>query len=125
MLSSATAACTAILTSTLQRRVTDPKDPEYVGFLPPVNYVQTRTPVEVAATLKSMNETGSKFAIRWEGHKSNPNFSSVDGSGVVIDLRNLNSISVNKCGVAHIGAGNTWGKVYKFLEERGLTVNGG
>ncbi|OTA97742.1 hypothetical protein M434DRAFT_65172, partial [Hypoxylon sp. CO27-5] len=47
-------------------------------------------------------------------------------SGIVIDLRDLNSISVDKpSGIAQMGSRNTWGRVYAFLEDYGLAATGG
>lgn len=76
--------------------------------------------------LKVIKDAGCQFVIRCGGHNCNVDISSVDGSGVVIDLRDLNSISIDKPSrIAHIGAGSNWGQVYAFLEVYGLTAIGG
>ncbi|RYP78359.1 hypothetical protein DL771_000544 [Monosporascus sp. 5C6A] len=88
-------------------------------------YVQPSTTQEVAEALAIIRRTGSKFAIRTSGHNPNPGFSSVDESGVVIDLRRLNSIFLDGDDVLHAGAGSTWGQIYPFLENKQLSATGG
>ncbi|KAI1413659.1 6-hydroxy-D-nicotine oxidase [Hypoxylon sp. FL1857] len=135
-MSSSAAAARPILSSKLQGRVTTPDDARYgperefpwsqTCWLPAACFVRPRTAEEVAVALRAIRETGSQFVIRSGGHNCNPNISSVDGSGVVVDLRDLNSISIDESsGVAHVGPGSTWGQVYAFLEDYGLTVTGG
>ncbi|KAI1376860.1 6-hydroxy-D-nicotine oxidase [Hypoxylon crocopeplum] len=135
-MSSSATATRDILAATLPGCVTAPSDTQYAFerdfpwsptcWLPAACYVRPRTPDEVATVLKAIRETGSKFAIRCGGHNCNPNMSSVDGSGIVIDIRDLNSISVDKSsGIARIGAGSKWNQVYTSLEENGLTAIGG
>ncbi|KAI1452358.1 hypothetical protein F4805DRAFT_472461 [Annulohypoxylon moriforme] len=124
------------LVSRLKGRVVTPDDERYqseknfpwsqLSWLPAACYVQPHTPDEVATALKCIKEAGSPFAIRCGGHNCNTNISSADGSGVVIDLCNINSLSLDKTnGIAHVGAGCNWGQVYAFLEEHGLTAIGG
>ncbi|KAI2473545.1 6-hydroxy-D-nicotine oxidase [Annulohypoxylon bovei var. microspora] len=135
-MSNSSIAATAMLASRLEGHVVTSNDKQYelgrdfpwsrTCWLPAACYVQPRTPDEVAVALKSIKEAGSQFAIRCGGHNCNTNVSSVDGSGVVIDLRNLNTLSLDKTsGVARIGSGNTWEQAYAFLEEYGLTAIGG
>ncbi|KAI0138591.1 6-hydroxy-D-nicotine oxidase [Hypoxylon sp. NC0597] len=135
-MSNCAAAACALLTSKLQGRVTSPSDAQYQSeqefpwsqtcWLPAACYVRPRTAEEVAITLEAIRETGSQFVIRSGGHNCNPNISSIDSSGVVVDLRDLNSISIDKSsGMAHIGPGCTWGQVYTFLEDYGRTTTGG
>ncbi|XXG96804.1 hypothetical protein Hte_003095 [Hypoxylon texense] len=135
MSNSAAAAC-ATLTSALPERVITPDDVQYESlrnfpwsqtcWLPAACYVQPRSPEEVAVALKAIKEAGSQFTIRGGGHNCNPNVSSINGSGVVIDLRHMNSVSFDKSrGIANIGSGSNWGQVYAFLEEHGLTAIGG
>jgi FAD/FMN-containing dehydrogenase len=72
-----------------------------------------------------INQNGCKFAIRATGHNPNPGYSNVDESGIVIDLGGLTSLTLAEDGTIHIGAGNTWGKVYAWLEERQRSAMGG
>ncbi|RYO74495.1 hypothetical protein DL764_010811 [Monosporascus ibericus] len=94
-------------------------------WIPAAAYVQPSNAQEVAEALAIIQRTGSKFALRTTGHTPNPGFSSVDESGVVIDLRRLNSISLDGDGVLHAGAGSTWGQIYSFLEDKQLSATGG
>ncbi|KAI0391556.1 FAD-binding domain-containing protein [Xylariaceae sp. FL0594] len=75
--------------------------------------------------LKTAEEKGSKFAVRCGGHNANPFFSSIDGSGILIDVSELNTLELGKDGVLQMGAGNRWGDVYKFLEGKHQTPIGG
>jgi FAD/FMN-containing dehydrogenase len=69
---------------------------------------------------------GSKFAVRNIGHNPNPGFSSVGESGVLLDLRGLNDISLSsQRDVVSVGSGATWGEVYESIERYHLTVVGG
>lgn len=83
------------------------------------------TTQEVASALAIVRKTGSKFAIRTSGHNPNVGFSSVDGSGVVLDLRGLNSKALDGDNILHAGGGCVWGDIYPFLEEHGRSPIGG
>ena len=64
--------------------------------------------------------------MRNRGHNPNPGFASVDGSGVLVDLRNLTELTVSPNeAVIRAGAGNTWGDVYGALDPQGLFAVGG
>ncbi|KAF4991537.1 hypothetical protein FDECE_14011 [Fusarium decemcellulare] len=88
-------------------------------------YIHPDTASEVAEALKIIKETGCKFAIRTSGHNPNVGFSSTDETGVVLDLRRLNSKELGQGNVARLGAGNTWGEVYEWLEKQELSAIGG
>ncbi|KAI1499123.1 6-hydroxy-D-nicotine oxidase [Biscogniauxia marginata] len=93
-------------------------------WLPASCFVRPSNTTDVAAVLDVVKKTGCKFAIRSGGHNANPNFSS-DESGVVIDLCDLKSLSLDDDRILHAGAGNRWGEVYTYLEEKNLSVVGG
>jgi hypothetical protein len=93
-------------------------------WFPAACYVRPANAEEVAASLKIIVTSDSKFSIRCTGHSHNPGFSSVDDSGVVLDLRELKSLSVDDNGLLRAGAGATWGEIYTFLQERELSVIG-
>jgi FAD/FMN-containing dehydrogenase len=88
-------------------------------------FVYLETPEQVAEALLIVKKVGCKFAIRTTGHNPNPGFSSLSGNGVVLDIRRLGSRTLTSEGVALIGAGNTWGEVYGWLQEQGLSAIGG
>lgn len=83
---------------------------------------------EVAAVLGTLIELGVKFAIRSTGHNPTINASGVDGSGIVIDMRDIKALSLDDDGdgdgTLRAGGGSTWGDVYAFLEERGRSAIG-
>ncbi|OTA93645.1 hypothetical protein M434DRAFT_385437 [Hypoxylon sp. CO27-5] len=81
---------------------------------------------EVSTAIKILSETETKFAVRSGGHNYIPGFASVNESGVLISLSNLNStlLSDDKK-TANIGPGNRWQDVYEALVPQGLTVVGG
>ncbi|KAH7356008.1 FAD binding domain protein [Pyrenochaeta sp. MPI-SDFR-AT-0127] len=80
---------------------------------------------EVAIALLLCRQSNIKFAVKSGGHAAMKGASSTD-EGVVLDLKNLNSVvlSENKT-IAKIGAGNKWKQVFEELEKHGLAVAGG
>ncbi|KAI0850467.1 FAD-binding domain-containing protein [Daldinia vernicosa] len=86
--------------------------------------VSPASPKDVAEVLSIVTSTGASFSIRSGGHDFNKNHSSVEG-GVIIDLVNLNGISLSADGTnVTIGVGRRWGEVYKALNGTGVSVNG-
>lgn len=83
------------------------------------------TTQEVVSALAIVKKAGCKFAIRTSGHNPNIGFSSVDGSGIVLDLRGLNSKTLDDDNILHAGSGFVWGDIYPFLEEHGRSPIGG
>ncbi|KAK7983226.1 hypothetical protein PG989_010628 [Apiospora arundinis] len=72
-------------------------------WLPAACYVRPQDIAEVAAVFEALAKTNTKSAVRSTGHHPNTNFSSVDGSGVVIDLRDVKSLSLDQYGTLHAG----------------------
>ncbi|KAK1143338.1 hypothetical protein N8T08_006865 [Aspergillus melleus] len=57
---------------------------------------------------------------------AHPGRSSIDQSGILIDLQRLNQVTVsNDRSVAILGPGERWGDVYKALDPYGVSVIGG
>lgn len=81
--------------------------------------------LQVATALKVVRYIGSKFAVRSGGHNPNSGFGSVNETGVLLDLRNLNSIALDSDGILRTGPGNTWGELYNFLDPYNVSVQGG
>ncbi|KAL1862680.1 hypothetical protein Daus18300_008478 [Diaporthe australafricana] len=94
-------------------------------WLPSAAYVVLNNTEEVVSALEIVRKTGCKFAVRTSGHNPNVGFSSVDGSGVVLDLRGLNSKTLDGENVLHAGGGSLWGDIYPYLEEHGRSPIGG
>ncbi|KEY71527.1 hypothetical protein S7711_08907 [Stachybotrys chartarum IBT 7711] len=65
------------------------------------------------------------FAIRGAGQQPAVRCNNIDG-GITVDLRNLTGIQLDEeKGHVSIGAGETWGSVYRELQKQGLAVTGG
>ncbi|KAK2598780.1 hypothetical protein N8I77_012167 [Diaporthe amygdali] len=94
-------------------------------WIPSAAYVVLNDAHEVATALAIIKKTGCQFSIRTSGHNPNAGFSSVDGSGVVLDLRGLNEKTLGSDGVLHAAGGCIWGDIYPFLEEHGRSPIGG
>ncbi|KIW09277.1 uncharacterized protein PV09_00198 [Verruconis gallopava] len=79
---------------------------------------------DVSVAIQAIRSSGSRFAVRVGGHNPNPNFSSVD-QGVLIDLRNLNQKSYDpSTQLATYGPGQSFGEVYEYFDQFGVTVVG-
>lgn len=123
----------ASLARTLAGRVTLPGDPEYdqdraVIFDPadcrPVALARAATAADVSQTINFARKHGFDLAIRGGGHSSSGH-GTVDG-GIVIDLRDLNEVSVDKAaGTVWVGGGATVGATLKALEPHGLVIGFG
>ncbi|KAK3386277.1 hypothetical protein B0T20DRAFT_139991 [Sordaria brevicollis] len=132
------AAARDLLKSTFGQRVTTADDPASGPRLalttpwsttchtPSAAYFQPESSAEVSTALAIITKTQSKFAVRATGHNPNPGFSSTHEDAVIIDLHRLDHKSFDEeTGIANIGAGNTWGEVYTWLEGKGRSVMGG
>ncbi|KAI0802769.1 hypothetical protein GGR55DRAFT_682876 [Xylaria sp. FL0064] len=69
-----------------------------VCWLPAACYVKPQNADEVAATLAALTEKGTTFAVRSTGHNPIPNVSSVNQSGVLIELQDIKSLSLQDDG---------------------------
>ena len=107
------------------------------GELSPGCVVKPEMTEQVATTMRTISTLASglnlvdgdhqaqcRFAIRSGGHHTNAGTSNIQG-GVTIDLRALNTIDTSVDGIAKLGPGATWDKVYEKLEPHNLTVAGG
>ncbi|KAE8168178.1 hypothetical protein BDV40DRAFT_310079 [Aspergillus tamarii] len=81
---------------------------------------------DVAVVIKQVETTdGAILSVRGGGHSANVGFAN-SNTGITLDLRSLNHISVNGEGnVTSVGGGALWSEVYEYLDERGLAVLGG
>ncbi|KAI0554740.1 FAD-binding domain-containing protein [Xylaria curta] len=90
--------------------------------------VRPANAVEVAMAMRVIKVSGTRFAIRSGGHNPNARFASVDGSGVLLDVKNLDTISLGKDDILRVGSGQTWERVYhfvNFVQEKERSVIGG
>jgi FAD/FMN-containing dehydrogenase len=80
---------------------------------------------DVSSVLVTLVKNSCSFAIRGGGHSSTKGASNIDG-GVVIDMRGLNSTTLNADNsLVTVGAGQTWGPAYSILQAAGVTIPGG
>ncbi|EED12004.1 6-hydroxy-D-nicotine oxidase, putative [Talaromyces stipitatus ATCC 10500] len=81
---------------------------------------------DVSLAVKIVNFFQTKFAVRSGGHSPNPGWSSIGQPGILIDLKQLNEITVSSdAAVVSLGPGNRWGSVYSALAPYEVTVIGG
>ena len=82
--------------------------------------------METAVVLKIVVLLRTKFAVRSGGHSTSRGFSSIDAEGVLIDMSDVNQItlSADKSTVS-LGPGGQWDRVYEELEKHKITVVGG
>ncbi|KAK5633636.1 hypothetical protein RRF57_009350 [Xylaria bambusicola] len=79
----------------------------------------------VSLTLKVIGSTGSKFAIKTQGHNTNDGFSSVE-DGILIDLSHMTGKSYDEATtLATYEPGSSWGELYEYYLQFGRTVVGG
>lgn len=113
-------------------RVLGPGDPEYdearavfngmVDRFPQL-ITQPATAGDVAAAIRHGVDSGLEIAVRSGGHSRQGN-STTEG-GLVIDLRRMNSVSIDPVArTARVGGGATWSEVGRAAQEHGLATTG-
>ncbi|KAI0470314.1 FAD-binding domain-containing protein [Xylaria cf. heliscus] len=124
-----------VVQALLPKQVTVPNSADYrlekdfnwsqTCWLPAACFIRPSNAVQVAITLKLVTVLGSRFAVRGGGHNPNAGFASVDGSGVLLDLRNLDTLSLGNDSIIQVGPGKTWEEIYAYGESKGVSVIGG
>ncbi|KAF2196238.1 FAD-binding domain-containing protein [Delitschia confertaspora ATCC 74209] len=95
------------------------------GELQPTCIVRPVSTQEVAAIVKSLADGQTPFAIRGGGHNLNGGAANIN-DGVTIDLRALNSVTIDKTNnLVKVSGGAIWSEVYSVLEAAGLSTTGG
>ena len=90
---------------------------------PPAVVVQASSDEDVAAAVRFAVASGLGVAVRSGGH-GGPMYSPGDNR-LLIDLAELNSITVDGSGVAIIGPGAVWADVASALQPSGFAVSSG
>jgi FAD/FMN-containing dehydrogenase len=71
---------------------------------------------EVVVAVRTVRDSKVKFAVRGGGHSAIPGWANID-AGVLVALSGLADLSYDAATeTVRVGAGNTWGKVYTYLE---------
>ncbi|KAK7753978.1 hypothetical protein SLS62_004077 [Diatrype stigma] len=87
--------------------------------------IQPEDAQDVSKVMKIVKHFKIRFAVRSGGHSPNPGWSSVESTGVLIDLQRLNQVVLSSDkALASLGPGGRWGEVIKTLDNQGATVIG-
>lgn len=93
--------------------------------LSPACVVRPANADDVSLALVTLIHDSCMFAVRGGGHSSTKGVSNIEG-GVTIDMRGLNSTTLNEDHtLATVGGGQVWGGAYSALYQAGVTVPGG
>jgi hypothetical protein len=91
----------------------------------PACLVHIRSAEDVAAVISVSRTTSCPFAVRGGGHSDMQGASNIDG-GITVNMAGLSDIKLDESeSLVRVGAGATWGDVYKELEKVNKTVVGG
>jgi FAD/FMN-containing dehydrogenase len=91
----------------------------------PACLVHVRSAEDVAAVISVSRTTSCPFAVRGGGHSDMQGASNIDG-GITVNMAGLSDIKLDESeSLVRVGAGATWGDVYKELEKVNKTVVGG
>ncbi|KAI0198480.1 hypothetical protein F4808DRAFT_259402 [Astrocystis sublimbata] len=131
------AACESLVTSLgTEQTIVSHLDPRYIKSRTsywnqklnahhPACVVYPNNAQEVSDILKTIKESGSRFAIKSRGHNTNDLFSSVE-DGVLIDLSHMTGKSYDDTTtLATYEPGSSWGELYDFYQQHDRTVVGG
>ncbi|KAI0521299.1 hypothetical protein F5B22DRAFT_596436 [Xylaria bambusicola] len=93
--------------------------------LRPACLVHVQAVEDVTILIGTARSTGCPLAVRGGGHSDIPGASNSDG-GITVNMAGLRNVVVDESArVARVGAGATWGTVYRELEKTNRTVVGG
>lgn len=74
-------------------------------------------------TIRALNAT---FSVRAGGHSPNPGWSSIGKGGILVDLQQLNQVTLSEDkSVVSVGPGARWGAVQGVLGKQNITAVGG
>lgn len=91
----------------------------------PACLVNIRSAADVAAVVSVSRTSSCPFAVRGGGHSDIQGASNING-GITVNMAGLSDIELNRSdGLVKVGAGATWGDVYKELEKVNMMVVGG
>ncbi|KAI0160522.1 6-hydroxy-D-nicotine oxidase [Xylariaceae sp. FL1272] len=87
-------------------------------------YVRPQSADEVAATIATLRRNKVVFAVRSTDHNPIPKVNSVDEFGILINLQDINRLSLQDDGTVQVGGGAKWDDIYTFVEKRGRSIIG-
>jgi FAD/FMN-containing dehydrogenase len=80
---------------------------------------------QVSAIVRILGRLETTFSIRAGGKNLNPGFASTDGSGVLVSLAKMTTLSLSEDESSlSVGAGLLWDVVYDYVVPKGLIVLG-
>ncbi|KAJ5092637.1 FAD dependent oxidoreductase [Penicillium alfredii] len=96
------------------------------AWLGPACVFQPTDSRHLADAVLLLKNTSTPFAIRGGGHMPIANAANINSSGVLLSSFGLSQLKVSDDhSTVHVGPGNRWADVYKYLEPYGLSVVGG
>lgn len=91
----------------------------------PACLVHIHSAEDIAAFVSVSRTSGCPFAVRGGGHSDIQGASNID-KGITVNMAGLSDVILDESeGLVKVGAGATWGDVYKELEKVNKTVVGG
>jgi len=117
------------LSSTISGSIFSPDSDGFAGAVglyaadPPAVVVRASSEADVVAAVRFAADSGLGVAVRSGGH-GGPMYSPGD-ERLLIDLADLNSVTIDDAGVATIGPGAVWGDVATALASSGYAVTSG
>lgn len=89
----------------------------------PYCIILPRTTEAVSITIHVVASFNVTFAVRAGGHSPNPGWSSVGQRGILIDLQNLDEITIRNDNLtARVGPGARWGEVMEVANLQNVSV---
>lgn len=89
----------------------------------PAAVVNARSEADVAAAVRFAADEGLGVAVRSGGHSGG--VFSPGPDRLLVDLRELNSVTVHDDGTVDVGPGAVWGDVAAQLQKHGLAISSG
>ncbi|KAI0483182.1 hypothetical protein GGR56DRAFT_663748 [Xylariaceae sp. FL0804] len=94
--------------------------------LPAACIVNPSSAEEVSSAMKILVQQQTTFAVRSGGHNYIPGFASVNDTGVLISLSDLDSVELAEDQTSvNVGPGSRWEDVYEAIVPEGLIAVGG
>ncbi|KAI0144273.1 FAD-binding domain-containing protein [Xylariaceae sp. FL1272] len=94
--------------------------------LPAACVINPDSTEQVATAIQIIAKHGAEFAVRSGGHNYNPGFASINETGVLISLSQLDTIELSgDLSSVKVGSGNRWQAIYDSLVPKSVMPIGG